>query len=213
MITIDCQQGSPEWFNARIGAITASRFKECRKRLKSGPNKGDFSAAAKHYAFRLAIERISGERLEEDKFETYEMRRGREFEPEARLRHEETRRILVEQTGIVLTDDHKFGASTDGLIGDDGCSEYKCFISPESLMPILLDNNIDDSKDQVQGQLWITGRKWSHFVLYCPALKIIEKDLTIIEVDRDDDYIEALESDLWDFDKFVTQYEQRLKAS
>lgn len=211
-VIVECQQGSLEWFDARTGAITASMFKECRKRLKSGPNKGDHSSAAKQYAFRLAIERISGERLEEDKFETFEMRRGRELEPDARLRHEEEKGILVKQTGIVLTEDGKFGASTDGMIGGDGCSEYKCFISPASLMPILLENNIDDCTDQVQGQLWIAGRKWSHFVLYCPALACIDKDLTIIEVERDDDYIAELESDMWEFDRLVTKYEQQLKG-
>ncbi len=210
-INISCQQGQPEWFLARVGVITASMFFECRKRMKSGKNKGDFSSAAKQYAFRLAIERISGERLEEDKFETFEMRRGKELEPEARLKHEEKMGLLVEQTGIVLTDDRKFGASCDGLIDDDGAVEYKCFIAPSSLMPILLENDIGDCMDQVQGQLWITGRKWAHFVLYCPALACIGKDLTIIELERDDDYIESLESDLMEFDGLVGQYEQQLR--
>lgn len=211
MIIIDCEQGSKEWFDGRVAVTTASMFSECRKKMKSGANKGQHSAAAKQYAFRLAIERISGERLEEDKFETFEMRRGRELEPEARLAHETKEGILVEQTGLVLTDDHKFGASADGLIGDDGVAEYKCFIGPSSLMPILLDGDMSSCTDQVQGQLWITGRKWSHFVLYCPALKVIGKDLTIIEVERDDDYIEALEADMWEFDRLVTKYEQQLR--
>lgn len=207
---IDCEQGSPDWFAARIGACTASNFAECRKRLKSGKNKGDFTSAAKQYAFRLAIERLSGQRLEEDKFETFEMRRGRDLEPEARIKHEEAKEILVQQTGFVLTEDGKFGASADGLIDGDGCSEYKCFISPASLMPILLDGDIENCKDQVQGQLWITGRKWSHFVLYCPALACIKKDLTIFEVERDDEYIAEMEADLLEFDRLVTDYQKQL---
>lgn len=177
-----------------------------------GEKVGDHTEKAKQYAFRLAIERISGQLLDDDKFETWEMRRGRELEPEARLAHEEKAGILVEQTGLVLTDDGKFGASADGLIDDDGTAEYKCFVSPASLMPILLENNIDDCKDQVQGQLWITGREWSHFVLYCPALQRIGKHITIIETRRDDDYIEALERDLLEFDKLVTSYQERLAA-
>ena len=211
MIIVNCQQGQPEWFAARCGVTTASNFAECRKRLKSGKNKGDFSSKAKEYAFKLAIERISGELLSEDKFETWEMRRGRELEPEARLAHEEKMGLLVEQTGLVLTDDNKFGASADGLIDEYGAAEYKCFVSSASLMPILLENDIESCTDQVQGQLWITGRKWSHFVLYCPALKVIGKDLTIIQVERDDDYIEALEADMWEFDRLVTKYEQQLR--
>lgn len=212
MIIIDCEQGSEEWFKSRAGVITASNFEECRKRMKSGKNKGDFSGKAKEYAFRLAIERLSGELLSEDKFDTFEMKRGRELEPEARLKHEEKRGILVDQTGIALTDDRKFGASVDGLIGEDGSCEYKCFIGPSSLMPILLENDISKTIDQVQGQLWITGRKWSDFVLYCPALKCIGKDLTIITVERDDDYIEALEKDLIEFDKLVDEYQLKLQG-
>lgn len=213
MIILDCEQGSTIWHDGRIAAATASNFEECRKRLKSGPNKGDFSKAAKDYAFRLAIERISGKRLEEDKFETFEMRRGRELEPEARLAHEAKTGLLVEQTGLVLTDDRKFGASADGLIDEDGVAEYKCFISPSSLKPILLDNDIESCMNQVQGQLWITGRKWSHFVLYCPALKVIDKALTIVEVERDDNYIEELEADMWEFDRMVMGYKQQLEVA
>lgn len=213
MIIIECEQGSPEWFEARAGVITASNFEECRKRLKSGPNKGEHTSAAKQYAFRLAIERISGELLSEDKFDTFEMRRGRELEPAARLAHEMVKGIMVDQTGIALTDDRRFGASVDGLIDEDGCSEYKCFIGPSSLMPILLDNDMNSVKDQVQGQMWITGRKWSDFVLYCPALKSIGRDLTIITVERDDDYIEQLEADLLAFDKLVCEYQEKLMTT
>jgi len=206
MIVIDCEQGSEEWFIERSGCITASNFEECRKRLKSGANKGDFTGKAREYAFRLAVERISGELLSEDKFDTFEMRRGRELEPEARFLHEQKIGMLIEHTGIVFTDDRLFGASADGLIGNDGSSEYKCFISPKSLMPILLNGDISSCEDQVQGQLWITGRKWSDFVLYCPALKSIGKDLTIIRVERDETFIEAMEIELLEFNTLVESY-------
>lgn len=211
MLIVNCEQGSTEWFEARMGAATASMFAECRKRLKSGPNKGDFSQAAKQYAFRLAIERISEQLLSEDKFETWEMRRGRELEPEARYAHELEIGEMVEQTGIVLTDDRKFGASVDGLVGADGCSEYKCFVSPVSIMPIILEGDISDCADQVQGQLWIIGRKWADFCLYCPALDVVGKKLTRFRVDRDDNYIEELEQDMLAFDDLVTDFEQKLR--
>jgi hypothetical protein len=185
MIIVDCDQGSEEWHKARTGAITASNFAECRKTLASGKNKGEHSAKAKQYAFKLAIERISGELLSEDKFDTWEMKRGRELEPEARLYYEDEKGVLVQQTGFVLTDDKLFGASVDGLVGDKGMCEYKCFVGPSSLMPILLENDISDCIDQVQGGMWITGRIYSHFVLYCPALKSINKHLTIFEIERD----------------------------
>jgi hypothetical protein len=212
MRIIECEQGTAEWFAARAGAITASNFAECRKRLKSGPNKGDFTNAAHKYAFRVAIERISGELLDVDQYDTWAMKRGRELEPEARLAHEAAKGILVEQAGIALTDDGVFGASVDGLIDHDGASEYKCFISPDSLMPILLNDDLSHVIDQVQGQLWVTERLWADFVLYCPALKNIGRDLTIIRVERDDNFIEQLESDLLEFNKLVCTYEQKLRG-
>ena len=77
-------------------------------------------------------------------------------------------------------------------------------------MPILLDNDLSATVDQVQGQMWITGRKWSDFVLYCPALKAIGRDLTIITVQRDDDYIEELEADMLGFNTLVGEYQAKL---
>lgn len=213
MIIVECDQGSTEWHNARAGVVTASMFAEVRKRLKSGPNKGDFSSAAKDYAFRLACERISGEALQDDQFQTYAMRRGNELEPEARLLHEQRIEKFIERAGFVLTDDRKFGASADGLIDDDGGSEYKCLVSPERLRTILIEQNLDEFQDQIQGCMWITGRKWWHFALYCPALKPIGKELTLHEVKRDDDYIEAMEKDLLEFEKQVTLNESLLKEA
>lgn len=212
MILINCEQGSQEWHEGRAGVITASMFKSVRERLKSGPNKGDFKKEAKQYAFRLAIERISGELLSEDKFETWEMRRGRELEPEARLEHEEAKGVLVTQVGLALTDDRKFGASLDGIIGDEGMSEYKCFVSPDSLMSIIIENDISSCIDQVQGGMWVTGRKWAHFVLYCPALRAVDKHLKIIEVERDDNYIEQMETDLLEFNLLVEEYVSFLRT-
>lgn len=207
MLVVNCVQGSPEWHQARCGVITASNFADCCQKLKSG----DYSAKAKQYAFKLAIERISGQLLQEDKFETFEMRRGRELEESARHAHEQKIGVMVEQTGIVLTEDNLFGASVDGLIGEDGQSEYKCFIAPSSLMPILLDGDISDCEYQIQGQLWVTGRKWCDFVLFCPALESIGKSLTVVRCNRDEKFIEKMELDLLKFNDLVNQYKIKLE--
>src|SRR5690606_31525232 len=103
--------------------------------------------------------------------------------------HSFERGFTVRSCGFVATEDGKFGASADGLIGDDGGSEYKCLIDPARIREILLHNSIAEFMDQVQGGMWITGRKWWHFCLYCPALESVGKALTVFEVARDDDYI------------------------
>lgn len=175
----------------------------------NGEKYEEFSSAAKDYAFGLAVERISGKPLDGG-FETWAMRRGHELEPEARFKHEEKIGMLIEHAGLVLTDDKLFGASADGLINDDGGSEYKCLVAPERIRSIVIDSNIDDFKDQVQGCLWLTGRKWWHFCLYCPALKSAGKELTIFKVERDDEYIAAMEADLLEFNRLVEAYKEEL---
>ena len=212
MIVYNCVQGSTEWHQCRCGVITASMFETARKKLKSGPRKGLITKAGEDYAFRLAIERISGQPLDES-FETWQMRRGHDLEESARIAHEIKAGLLVETAGFVTTDDGLFGASADGLIGDDGGSEYKCLVSPERLKTVLIDKNIDEFKNQVQGCLWITGRKWWHFCLYCPALEAAGKALTLIEVERDENWIEEMEYHLVEFERMVSAYELTLMAA
>ena len=207
-------QGSDEWKACRAGVITASNFHLIRasKRLKSGPNKGDYSEAAKAYAFRLAIERISGLLLDEG-FETWAMSRGHELEPAARAKHEDLTGDLVREVGFISTDDNWYGGSADGfrMSNDNGC-EYKCFIAPDKLRSILIDGSTEDVIDQCQGGMWLSGAKAWEFGLYCPALESIGRDFTLIVIERDDDYIEALEQDLLAFRELVMSYEATLRA-
>lgn len=251
-IVHDAPQGSPDWFLARSGAITASMFATVRakvgglteqqakyveairsgkteaqardvagykaapkadvvQRALDGEKVGDWSQAAQDYAFRLAVERISGEPLDEG-FETWAMRRGHELEPEARMEHESRTGLFVETAGFVTTEDGAFGASADGFVQpDEGC-EYKCFIAPEKLRAFWFENDASSVMDQVQGGMWITGRKRWHLGMYCPALKAANKHLWLHTYERDDDYIEALEADLLEFKGLVDQYENRLRT-
>lgn len=179
------------------------------KALK-GEQVGDWSEEAKNYAFRIAIERISGANLDEG-FETYAMRRGHELEPEARMEHEMRTGLIVQTAGFVTTDDGVFGASADGLIDDDGGAEYKCFISPERLRAFHIDNDASSIMEQVQGCMWITGRKWWHVGMYCPALAPVGRQLWLGVYERDDNYIEQLEADLWQFKLLADQYEMTLR--
>lgn len=171
---------------------------------------GDWSDKAKDYAFRLAIERISGEPLDEG-FETWAMKRGHALEDDARLIHEAKTGLLVDLAGFVLTDDRKYGCSADSFIDDDGGAEYKCLVEAGRLRTILINNDINEFKDQIHGCMWVTGRSWWHFGLYCPALKNIGREFYMQHVPRDDDYIEAMESDLIEFEKLVSKNEAILR--
>ena len=259
---IECTQGTAEWFRARAGVITASMFREVRKRIgglserqrvyvdavKSGIPKplaakqaglskipggskvddaingidvGDFTSTAKDYAFRLACERIAGEALRDEKFQTYDMQRGHELEPEARGLHAFRTGMDIQTAGIVRTKDGKFGASADGLIATGqhkylpgrGGAEYKCFTAAEKVRAILVRGELMEQMDQIQGGIWLTGAHWWHFALYCPYLAEAERELTIIEVERDDDYIEAMEADLIAFDRYVERMRQEILST
>ena len=172
---------------------------------------GEFSEAAKNYAFKVAVERISGEPLDEG-FETWAMKRGRELEPDARMEHELQTGLLVEECGLITDDTGFFGASADGLIGEDEGAEYKCFINAEKMRAIIFEQDIGEVMDQVQGGLWLSGRQRWRFCLYAPALEAVGKQLTEIVFERDDAYIKAMEADLEEFRKLVNDYEATLRS-
>ncbi|WP_443115455.1 lambda exonuclease family protein [Herbaspirillum seropedicae] len=194
-----------------IAGYKAAPKAEAIQRALDGEKVGDYSDAAKDYAFRLAVERISRQPLDDGGFETYAMRRGRELEPEARMEHEVQTGLLIQPCGFITTDDRAFGASADGLIEDDGGSEYKCLISPEEIRRIWFGDDWSKYTDQVQGSLWLTGRKYWEFCMYCPALAPIGKQLWRRRVERDEAYIEALEADLMEFKALVAETERRLR--
>lgn len=171
---------------------------------------GDFSEAAKNYAFRLAVERISGKPLDEG-FETWAMRRGQDREQFARTEHETKIDEFVMPAGFITTDDRKFGASADGFVGDDGGAEYKCLVDPGRIRNIIMSNDISEFLDQCQGGMWITRRKWWDFCLYCPALEPVGLQLWRKRIFRDDNYINDLEKDLIEFESLVSSTEKSLR--
>lgn len=202
---------SPEVAAAVAEYKTKPRPTETMQRAIAGLPIGDFSDAAKNYAFRVAVERIAGRPLDEG-FETWAMKRGHELEPAARAAHEMASGEVVFRAGFVVTDCGWFGASADGLIGEDEGSEYKCLVSPETLRDVLLDNDISKYTDQIQGCMWITGRKRWHYAMYCPALEVVGKELYWRVVERDEDYIERMEADLVEFMRLVQRYEFTLRT-
>ncbi|WP_109479192.1 lambda exonuclease family protein [Paraburkholderia sp. C35] len=209
MIELACDQGTPEWHASRAGVITASMFSTARKFKASGES----SETAKNYAFRLAIERISGVPLDEG-HETWQMKRGQRLEPEARDHHMQDIGRRVRQVGLVLTDDRKFGASADGAIDNDpegdGGSEYKCLVSPLELRRIYLDYDYGKFEDQVMGGLWITNKRWWDFCVYCPAMRAVNGHFVRWRVRRDENYIDTMVRDLLAFDNLVEEYRLKL---
>lgn len=204
MIYYDALQGSDEWLSARRGVITASRFKDCRDRLKNG----EMSKACLLYAMDVARERVGG--IAPPKFQNAAMKTGTEQEPLARQAYEATTGYLVEEAGFITTDDRLFGVSVDGFIDQDGIVEIKTLVSSDTLFAAL-GGDTSAYLDQCNGAMWLLGRKWVDLVLWAPDLECIGRHLTIHRIDRDDNAIDALEQDLILFERKVSENEKKLR--
>lgn len=202
MIVYTEKQGSEAWLAARRGVITASRFRDCRDKLKGGqPSKKCLG-----YAMDVARERCGGMIL--PTFANAAMRTGTEQEPIARMAYENETAQFVAEAGFICTDDRWFGASVDGLIESDGVYECKTMVSSDTLFTALVDGDISDYIDQCNGALWLLGRQWIDLHLWCYDLPNVSQ---IIRINRDDEVINALEADLMAFRMLVEVFEAKLR--
>lgn len=211
---VECEQGTPEWHLARAGVITASMFGTILDTPKRGNER--YNDKARKYATDKAIERISGKPLSDEMgegFKTWQMRRGNEKEPMARAEYIAKTGNDVTPAGFCVSMDGRFGASSDGFIGDKGTCEVKCFVASNKLMRIWVDGDLDEEMPQIQGELWLSGREWCDFCLYAPQLDAIGKKLYVKRVPRDDNYIEVMELALLEFDALVDEHVQAMKAA
>ncbi len=108
MIILDHEQGTPEWFAARMGKPSASCFS---KLITTG---GKPSTSASGYIDELIAECLTGE--SEPFYVNEHMIRGTELEPEAREAYEYISGYTVDECGFILDDSEAFGCSPDGII-------------------------------------------------------------------------------------------------
>jgi putative phage-type endonuclease len=174
---IDCIQGSEEWFEIRLGCVTASELHRVLNK-KTGRNL---------YMRKLAAERLTG--LLESSYKNRIMQKGKDMEQSAREYYQLINDCQVNEIGFVKRDDWT-GCSPDGFVGDEGSIEIKCPLSSTHIGYILRDEIPTKYIPQVQGMLWVTGRQWCDFISYDP--KVIAKPLHSIRVERDSEYITDL---------------------
>lgn len=213
MIFIECQQGTPAWHEARCGVCTASCFAEAISVLSrtSGSRKpGDPTSASDKYAYDLAIERISRKPYGEP-VKAWTLDRGHTLEPLARIEYEADTGYLASESGVILTDDRLFGYSSDGLVEDDGLIEIKCPVDSLKIGEMIATGDVSEYMHQIQGGLWISGRKWCDFIQYVPALENAGNALFVRRIERDDNFIDAMVEKLVAFEKRVTKFENLLR--
>lgn len=251
MMFIEAPQGTPAWYQARVGKITASCFADAVSRIGglderqqkyvtlvrggadkavaqaeagykvapssdlvrralAGEETSEPSDTARRYAADLAIERISAAPHGEP-IKTWVLQRGHEMEAKARMIYEARTGAFVTEAGICVSDDGIFGYSTDGLVDDDGLIEIKAPIDSIKIMEMWRTGDVSEYEHQMQGGMWITGRKYCDFIMYVPDLAAVGKDLFVKRIFRDDAFIDTLAQRLAAFDGLVLEYETILR--
>ena len=187
-------QRSDDWQACRVGKVTASRIKD----LNAKPSKGK---ALNALGLTILAERLTG--VQKEIFTNATMQWGVDNEPHAIAAYENVTGSFVVGTGLI---DHPtiamFGASPDGLIGDDGQLEVKCPDTTTHLNTLLTKQVPDEYIPQITSQLACTRRKWCDFVSYDPRLPE-HMQLVVIRVEADTAAITKLEVEVIQFNKMI----------
>ncbi len=195
------QQRTEEWYQMRLGKVTASRIYDIVNKTK----KGDYTQKREDYMNELLCERLTGRH--EETYIHSAMQRGIDLEAQARQIYElETANDVTEIAFVPHPRIEMSGASPDGLIDDDGLIEIKC---PKTSTHLDFLNRKEPKLEyicQMQWQMACTGRKWCDFVSYDNRLP---ENLAYhsIRVFRDDDFIADLEKEVI---KFLNELDEKI---
>jgi putative phage-type endonuclease len=200
------EQRTEEWFQQRLGKVTASRISDVIAKTKTG-----VSTSRQNYLVQLVSERLTGKKG--DSFVNQAMLDGIERESAARELYMRTRGVSVTEVGFF---DHPTiamsGASPDGAVNAEedgkyaGLIEIKCPIETTHTNTLMSKSVPSKYIPQMQWQLACTGAKWVDFVSYNPNFPE-ELQLFVARVDRDDTYIGELEAEVI---KFLEEVEQTI---
>ena len=178
----DMEQGSPEWYEARLGSIGGSSIAAvCAK------GKGKMRM---NLMFQLAGELLSGQKAEN--YTNKYMERGLEFEPQARDLYAETTGHEVRQVGLIQRRPFVH-YSPDGIVVYGkwrGLLEIKTNIPSVFCRTVASDEVPPEYIKQIQWGL-ACGYDWCDYVAYCPEIRI--RPYWVKRVHRDDKLIEEMD--------------------
>lgn len=203
--------GMPEKEAALVAGYKSAPTADTVRRAIKGEDTSQPSDIAKRYAADLAIERISGQPHGEPP-KAWVLDRGHEMEAIARRIYEARTGAFVTESGICISDDGIFSYSSDGLVDHDGLIEIKAPIDSIKIMEMLRNGDTSEYDHQIQGGLWLTGRKWCDFIMYVPDLANVGKDLYVKRILRDESFIDDMVAKLAQFDSMVQEYEAILRS-
>ncbi len=201
MRVFDCEQGSAEWFRARLGIPTASSFDKIVT-----PVTGKLSKSSVKYAYRLLAERLLNAPMETIEGQQW-MERGKELEPLAANQYEFVNDAQLVRVGFITTDDGLIGASPDRLVKGKAVGvEIKC-PAPHTHLGYLLDGHPVEYRPQVQGQLFVAELDRVDFYSYHPRMPPCA-----ISTPRDEPYIKLLIEALNEFNERLFSMLERAKT-
>jgi predicted phage-related endonuclease len=196
-------QKSPEWFQARLGKVTASRLCDWLAVSKAKTGAGKPLKARLDYEKELMFERQFG--VSFSTYVTDAMQEGIDFEDFARKQYENTTGTSVREVGCWYND--VFVASPDGLVTVEkapdkerhnlymgkpyGLVEIK-IVKDNTFTEVLTSGVPDKHLKQIQGQLFATGALWCDYV----CLNFNTKKFAVIRVEPDKEFFDYLEEAL-----------------
>jgi putative phage-type endonuclease len=178
MIIHNIDQQSEAWFQARCGKVTGTRFKDLMA--------GETTDTYKKLVSNIACEIITNEM--EVAYSNALMEHGIETEPVARKEYESIFETEVQIAGFITRDEGDkyyewIGISPDGILPDSGILEIKCPLARTHFEYIESNKLPSEYRHQVQGQLFVTGFKYCHFMSFVKGMKpfivAVEPDLTL----------------------------------
>lgn len=204
-----------KWLKERLVCFTGSEF----DRLMGFEDKtNEFPDGAEAYVIEKFLEHETV--FEKKNIYVRQMEHGKEFEGEAVEEFQKRTGKIV----LFWGKDQKFiksgdyvGVTPDGLIGEDEGIETKC---PDSkthydwLENLTVDNFKQKLKKyywQIQGSMYVTGRKRWYFVSYDPRFKKEEKRMLILTIERNDTDIQKLKKRLFTATKKLKERLERFK--
>jgi putative phage-type endonuclease len=195
---IDCDQRTPEWFEARKGYLTASQFGPWLTKSDKTSQKARDTAASK------VLAEVAGF-PDPSVFETEDIRRGIEMEPEALQYFQILTGKTVDAIGFAKSKHGLFGCSPDGLILADGTGvEIKCPRVSKLIQYHQAGKLPDEYREQIHGSMAVTGAKGWHFLAYRTGLPAFH-----IYIERDD-YTEQIFTGLKEFSVYLASVSDRM---
>ena len=199
------EQRTQEWFDARLGKVTASRVADVIAKTKTG-----VSTSRQNYLTQIVTERLTGKKADGG-YINQAMQDGIDREEAARslyeLKYGEVKEVgFIDHPTVAMS-----GASPDGLIDDGrGVLEIKCPIETTHTTTLMTDKVPSKYIPQIQWQMAVTGARFAHFVSYNPNFPD-NMVLFVKQLDRDDEYIKMLVDEILTFTKEVDETILKLK--